>query len=38
MTKQIKVYDEGKKIFSACEKDRKKLKKKFDDFFDQKYN
>ena len=35
---KIKIYDEGKKIYSDVEKDRKKIKKKFDDFFNQKYN
>lgn len=35
--KKINVYDEGRKIHSMIEKDSKKLKKKLDDFFEEKY-
>lgn len=35
--KKINVYDEGRKIHSLIDKDGKKLKKKLDDFFDNKY-
>lgn len=36
--KKINIYDEGRKIHSMVEKDQKKLKKKFNDFFEEKFD
>lgn len=35
--KKISIYDEGKKIHTLIDEDQQKLKKKFNDFFDEKF-